>query len=64
MATATGIAAQAGNTDVGMSTISPAIMVPKTAFTISSNRKMTIMNSERVRLPITDSDKAPIDLAP
>ena len=63
MPTATGMAAHAGNTDVGMSTISLAMIVPNTALTMSNSKKITTIKSARVRLPTTSSDKAPIDFA-
>ena len=62
MMSATTIADQAGNTAVDVSTNKPAMTTPNTALTMSSTRKMTIMNSARVRLPTTSSDRAPIDL--
>ena len=55
------MADQAGNTAVGVFTNAFAITTPKTEFTIKRTRKITIINSARVRLPITDSDKAPMD---
>ena len=62
MISATKIADQAGNTAPGVPTKAPAITTPNTALTISSTRKMTTMNSARVRLPMTSSDSAPMDL--
>ena len=59
---ATAIAAQAGNTAPGVLTKALAMTTPNTALTISSTRNTTIMYSARLRLPITLSDRAPIDL--
>ncbi len=59
---ATTIAIHAGKTEPGVATKPCAIITPKTAFTISNNRNMTMRNNDRVRLPITLSDRAPIDL--
>src|SRR5690606_20830820 len=61
MAIAIGITTHDGITAVSNSIISAAIMDPNTALTINSNRKMTIMNSVWVRLPMTLSESAPID---
>ena len=61
---ATGIATQAGNTDDGKITMSVAMIVPNTALTKTSSRKMIIMKSALARLPIKLSDRAPIDFAP
>ena len=55
------MADQAGNTAVEVSTNNLEITTPNTAFTIKSKRNITIMNSARVRLPITSSDNAPMD---
>ena len=62
MINATAIADQAGNTAVGVPTNAPAMTTPNTALTIKSTRKMTTMNNARVRLPMTSSDNAPMDL--
>ncbi len=56
------MADHAGSTADGVPMKAFAITTPKTALTISSTRKITTMKSDRVRLPITASDSAPIDL--
>ncbi len=62
MINATTIADHAGKTAFGVPTNAPAMTTPNTALTISKTRKMTTMNSARVRLPMTSSDNAPMDL--
>src|SRR5690554_5359336 len=60
---ATTIAPQTGTTEPGLLINRLAITTPNTALTISNTRKITIMNSERARLPTTSPDSAPMDLA-
>ena len=55
------MAAHAGKTASGVPTKELAITTPNTELTISSSRKMTTMNSDRVRLPMMVSDSAPMD---
>ena len=64
MAIATGMAAQAGNTEEGKITMSVAMMVANIAFTSTSSKKMITMNNAEARLPITSEESAPIDFAP
>ncbi len=60
---ATKITIQVGITLPGTSMCSFAMMIPNTEFTIRSSRKITIMKSERARLPTIDSVSVPIDLS-
>ena len=62
MTKATAMADHAGKTAVVVVTNNPAMTTPNTAFTMSSSRKITIMKRARVRLPITSSESAPMDL--
>src|SRR5690554_739668 len=60
---ATAIAPQTGTTEPGLLISRFAITTPNTALTINKTRKITIINSERARLPTTSPDSAPMDLA-
>ena len=60
---AKGISNQIGMTLPGNLVNSRAMTMAKTALTIKSSRKMTIMNSVRVRFDTTTSVRAPIERA-
>ena len=60
---ATGISNQIGTTLPGNLTNSRAMTMAKTAFTINSSRKMTIMNRVRERRDSTCSVSEPIERA-
>ncbi len=57
------MAPHTGTTAPGLLISSLAITTPNTALTISSTRKMTIMNTLRARPPTTSPVSAPTDLA-
>ena len=63
MISATMIAPQTGTTAVGKDIIRRAITTAKTALTINSTRKITIMKMLRARLPTTSPVREPTDLA-
>ncbi len=63
MTSATRMAPQTGMTAEGNFIIRPAMTTAKTALTISSSRKITIMKMLRARVPTTSPVSAPTDLA-